>query len=134
MLRYDGISSLGGCNLVEYDPPYLDADFGESVTDDSYYIPTPDNVGLKSIPLTSSEILSNFDFSDGRDTGAPVPKFRKPGADLGEVSQHLREVQGEIKSEVARKAAEKALADKYKVTDSPDTPHAPSVAASPNSV
>mgnify|MGYP000043899068 CR=1 FL=1 len=106
MKRFDTICNLGDQSLVDYEIP--DVEFGESITDDSFFVPTAEALKTASGVLSEDEVRRYYDFPDGKDTGIVVPLARKKGVDIAELSTDVRRQQDEIVSVVnkAKKEAE----------------------------
>lgn len=106
MKRFNTICNLGDQSLIDYDIP--DVEFGESITDDSFFVPTAEALKTASGVLSEDEVRQYYDFPDGKDTGVAPPLARKKGVDIAELSTDVRHQQDEIVSVVnkAKKEAE----------------------------
>ena len=96
-------------------------DFGESVADDSFYVPESELVKRLRQGVTYGQALQGlYDFADGKDSGIAVPVDRYPGIDRAEVSEFVRRKEAEakesfekdVKAAAEKTAAEKAAAEK----------------------
>ena len=108
MKRFDSISPFGQ-DVIDYDLP--PDEFGESVTDTSHFVPSSEAIKGLSGVLSEREVRMNYDFPNGVDNGMRAPAFRRPGADLAEVSSAVSGAQKALKKQV-RDAAKKAQEDK----------------------
>lgn len=90
--------------------------FGESVTDDSFYVPEKELIRrLQNGVAYGSALKGSFDFSDGKDTGMPIPIDRHKGIDLAEVTEFARTTAANAVDNLKadnKAAAEKAAAEK----------------------
>lgn len=122
MKRYITINSVVGSELFDYDITY-DV-FDESVTDFSYFIPRSEAIKTITGNLSSSDIDGNYDFPDGRDSGAKVPVSRQRGVDLAILSEELRRADKAVSdavSDAKREAKLKARLEKIS-SGSSDSP------------
>lgn len=124
MKRFVTISPFGQSTFDYELPP---DEFGESVTDDSYFVPSSEAIKGLSGVLTEKEVQMYYDFPDGKDTGQEVPLARKQGVDISEVSTDIRARQDKLKKQVKdakeREDFNRSLQEKYapKLV-APDTP------------
>lgn len=98
MKRFNTICNLGEQSLVDYEIP--ETEFGESITDDSFFVPTAEALKTASGVLSEDEVKRYYDFPDGKDTGVAAPLARKKGVDIAELSTDVRRQQDEIISVV----------------------------------
>ena len=107
MKRFDSISPFGQ-DVIDYDLP--PDEFGESVTDTSHFVPSSEAIKGLSGVLSEREVQMNYDFPTGIDNGMRAPAFRRPGADLAEISDAVSRGQEGLKKQV-RDALKKAQED-----------------------
>lgn len=124
MKRFNTICNLGSQKLVDYELPVTE--FGDSITDDSFFVPTAEALKTASGVLSEDEVRTYYDFPDGKDTGMVPPLARRKGVDMAELSQDIRRRQDEvvIAVEEAKKKQdfEKKLAEKYGKLESKKAP------------
>lgn len=83
--RFSTTCIVGLVKSVDYELPRIT--FGKSLVDKSSFVPIADAVaGLTAGNRAHVEDGTNYDFPDGKDSGADV-SFRKPGRDIAEVYQ-----------------------------------------------
>lgn len=91
VVRYNTISSIPGkMSLGEIDLPTCEP-VGEYQVDTSHFVPQCES---GTVLLSAGEVGQGiYDFSNGRDTGAPVPSNRRHGytGDIAEASVNYRE-------------------------------------------
>lgn len=110
MVRFSTISSLPhSMELQSQDcDPVRTKFYGKYQVDDSSFVPMSEAVKrVTGGSLSSEEVRSMYDFSDGRDTGAkiPVDRTHRFSGDIAEASLLLRK-QSEKVNEGIKKAKE----------------------------
>lgn len=89
MKRYETIAPFGA-SIVDF-VDRSNSVFGESVTDDSFYVPEKELIKrLKNGVAYGQALAGEFDFRDGKDTGLAVPIDRYKGIDIAEVTEYAR--------------------------------------------
>lgn len=81
----------------------LEKDYGESIVDDSYFVPMSEAVkNVTGQVLTPEQVKSMYDFADGKDTGAkiPVDRTHRFTGDIAEMSQELHATQKQAEQEL----------------------------------
>lgn len=111
VMRYKTVDVFNGSSLREYELPVV-RDVPYQVDDSCF---SPFSEAVKSIEKygapSGSEVVQNFDFPDGKDTGISSPITRNPNrfSDITELSESVSSTVDMVKEQVskARKAVKR---------------------------
>lgn len=107
--------------MYQYHSPFqgeilhkMTEDFGESVTDKTFFRPDVSSVRSFMASPTGSNKVGQYDFADGKDTGDMyAARLRAPGLDITEIDAIGNEIKAKMERDIALQKDEKAVkADK----------------------
>lgn len=105
IFHFDCIDGLKFSKNDYYDG--INKSFGESVTDETYYIPNSESVRNSDRLKDNTSVLCVYDFSDGVDNGSDDMLIgRKPGSDIVEVTTQLADLNKRTKESIEKDVKE----------------------------
>ena len=85
--RYDGFAPLSRNKVIEYEEPADSVDYGESVTDESFYVPAAE--AIRRVTNAASNAKLFFDSDVAGDLDKVSVYARQKGRDMAELSQMI---------------------------------------------
>lgn len=85
--RYDGFAPLARNKVIEYEEPADSFDYGESVTDESFYVPAAE--AIRRVTNAASNAKLFFDSDVAGDLDKVSVYARQKGRDVAELSQMI---------------------------------------------
>lgn len=83
-----------------YKDPSESIKWGETKTDESYYVPTYEMIKNQIITGQVAPSEDYYDFKDGKDDGKNLNIIRREGVDRAEISQEILRLQSQVKKEI----------------------------------
>lgn len=98
-LRYDGFAPLACNKMIEYEEPADSFDYGESVTDESFYVPAAE--AIRRVTNAASNAKLFFDSDGAVDLDKISVYARQKGRDMAELSQMIQKQSAKMSEQMS---------------------------------